>query len=101
MTDYNDGKWHGWNGGKCPVEPQSIMEVHYINALGGYGYDKDRKAGEHSWALSCLFRVTKPAPPKPREWWIVGRCEAWFDREEAEANCPAGASIIHVREVTD
>ncbi len=23
MTDYNDGKWHGWNGGECRVTPVS------------------------------------------------------------------------------
>jgi hypothetical protein len=27
MTDYNDGKWHGWNGGKCPVHRDSLVEV--------------------------------------------------------------------------
>lgn len=25
MTDYNDGKWHGWNGGECPVHPDSLV----------------------------------------------------------------------------
>ena len=25
MTDYNDGKWHGWNGGECPVHPETIV----------------------------------------------------------------------------
>ncbi len=72
MTDYNDGKWHGWNGGECPVDPESIIDVHYINAVGGYGRGEDRLAGQHSWALSCLFRITKPAPPKPRTMWGVG-----------------------------
>lgn len=65
MTDYNDGKWHGWNGGECPVDPASVIDVHYVNALGGYGRDEGRQAGQHIWALGCLFRVTKPAPPKP------------------------------------
>ena len=27
MTDYNDGKWHGWNGGECPVHPKSEVQV--------------------------------------------------------------------------
>lgn len=27
MTDYNDGKWHGWNGGECPVHPDAVVEV--------------------------------------------------------------------------
>lgn len=27
MSDYNDGKWHGWNGGNCPVHPKSKVQV--------------------------------------------------------------------------
>lgn len=27
MTDYNDGKWHGWNGGECPVNPDVLVEI--------------------------------------------------------------------------
>ena len=26
MTSYNDGKWHGWNGGECPVHPETEVE---------------------------------------------------------------------------
>ena len=26
MTGYNDGKWHGWNGGECPVHPKSRVQ---------------------------------------------------------------------------
>lgn len=31
MTDYNDGKWHGWNGGECPVHPKSIVQIQKAN----------------------------------------------------------------------
>ena len=24
MVDYNDGNWHGWDGGECPVHPESV-----------------------------------------------------------------------------
>ena len=27
MTKYNDGNWHGWNGGECPVHPDTIVEA--------------------------------------------------------------------------
>jgi len=27
MTDYNDGKIHGWNGGDCPVHPDTVVKV--------------------------------------------------------------------------
>ena len=27
MTDYRDGKIHGWNGGECPVHPKDEVKV--------------------------------------------------------------------------
>ena len=27
MTNYNDGRWHGWNGGECPVHPETVVVV--------------------------------------------------------------------------
>ena len=27
MTNYNDGKIHGWNGGECPVHPKMVVKV--------------------------------------------------------------------------
>ena len=25
--NYNDGRWHGWNGGECPVHPETVVVV--------------------------------------------------------------------------
>ena len=44
------------------------------------------------------FRVTKPALPKPREYWIVGH-QAWDTCAEAYNACARGEKPIHVREV--
>ena len=27
MTDFNDGKIHGWDGGECPVHPETVVRV--------------------------------------------------------------------------
>jgi len=27
MTDYYDGKWHGWNGYECPVHLDTVIEA--------------------------------------------------------------------------
>lgn len=43
MTNYNDGKWHGWNGGECPVHPESIVEYVW-SSCGQTGCDQ-AKAG--------------------------------------------------------
>ena len=78
MTDYNDGKWHGWNGGECPVDRLTMIEAVYVNAHGELRKD-ERSAGSHMWvatdmprAETIAFRVVKPAPPKPRECWSYG-----------------------------
>ena len=75
MTDYNDGKWHGWSGGECPVEVSPMSEVRWKNADG---HEDETIAGPLNWtghrgSPVIAFRVTKPAPPKPREWhWNPG-----------------------------
>lgn len=25
--NYNDGRWHGWNGGECPVHPETVVDA--------------------------------------------------------------------------
>lgn len=29
LTNYNDGKIHGWNGGDCPVHPLTIVKLYF------------------------------------------------------------------------
>lgn len=97
MTDYNDGKWHGWNGGECPVHPETIVEYVTINghndnrAACGLVFDRDN--------LSAIiaFRVIKEHR-EPREFWI----RAGVDYPRAYDAEPDDASrYIHVREVMD
>ena len=101
MTDYNDGKWHGWNGGDCPVDPEALVQIIYSS--GDKGCD-DGLAGDLRWNRIdsmgdiIAFRVTKPALPKPREYWIVGH-QAWDTFAEAYNACDRGEKPIHVREV--
>lgn len=75
MTDYNDGKWHGWNGGECPVHPESL--VSYASTRNGE--TAPVKAGRLEWGSNPLsnypiiaFRVVTPyvEPLKPREFWV-------------------------------
>lgn len=69
MTNYNDGKWHGWNGGECPVHPKSNGE--FVFADGSIVNIKP--AGHWNWNCKELpiiaFRVTKPYK-EPREFWV-------------------------------
>ncbi len=31
MTDWNNGQIHGWNGGDCPVHPETVVEYREYN----------------------------------------------------------------------
>ncbi len=68
MTDYNDGKWHGWNGGECPVDPEAHVDVVWINRVGGLERN-EANARVFSWlhgdAPIIAFRVIRPAGPAP------------------------------------
>lgn len=80
MTNYNDGKWHGWNGGECPVHPCSMVEGMYLrdgdpapeSPITDDAYDFD-------WCYDgknrlIAFRVIKEHK-EPREFWT------YFDKE--------------------
>ena len=112
MADYSDGKWHGWNGGECPVHPRSEVDVLNPDDLRDHdcpvGYFDS--AGDVDWALPLLFRVTKPYR-EPREWWAVGltlhetkeRADD-FLRRLIRDNPQGGFAewrVIHVREVLE
>lgn len=66
MTNYNDGKIHGWSGGECPVHPKSEVEISY-----GWRWILEVRAENVGWSRPqpCLFRVTKEYK-EPREFWV-------------------------------
>ena len=73
MTDYNDGKIHGWNGGPCPVHPKTV--VRYWLRRGGISQAvAERLRWSVSESRSCdiiAFKVITPYidPVPPRECW--------------------------------
>jgi hypothetical protein len=75
MTDYNDGNWHGWNGGDCPVHPQSEVVFVSRDELNKWSLVDLNPTPAKCLAFSkdmIAFRVVTPyvEPPKPRELWI-------------------------------
>lgn len=110
MTNYNDGKWHGWNGGECPVHPESEVECRLREA--GRGYDgRIRKAGDWGWGHSiydpgaCIiaFRVTKEHK-EPRRIWVIehpDRLEVVHYDSEKSARSYAGPSAIRIVEFVE
>lgn len=117
MTDYNDGNWHGWNGGECPVHPKSKIQWSRFTGIGTFGisYQGEGPAENAAWSSHgqdphlSAFRVIKPYvdPPSPREWWSLwspsGNLIGNFTKKSAEeknvVHYQGKGEIIHVREV--
>jgi len=122
MTDYNDGEWHLWHGGDCPVHPKSVVDIIWhdpkMSTAAQAGFASGLKAFDRygpyaAWPHVVKFRVVTPyvEPVKPREWWAVGMhmhnslIEAEDFRTAVAANYPGrgheDTPIIHVREVLE
>lgn len=121
MTNYNDGEWHIWNGGKCPVHPKTRVKIQMANESrvmtdGNSG----REAGDLDWrgrdmlptSAVTAFCVVKEYR-EPREFLIGiredGSVQALESEEYALKNgCPkvgetdvSGGTVIRVREVIE
>jgi len=94
MTDYNDGKIHGWNGGPCPVHPKTevMFWTRESGAICGennfnFGRPEDYNMDiwEHArWDSDIIaFQVITPyiEPVPPRECWSF--CSMNFATEAA------------------
>jgi len=107
MTNYNDGNWHIWNGGECPVHPKSVVEAR-IRLPSASNWDaQERSACEWAWHHDInkdtdiiAFRVVKEYR-EPRDFWIAD-IKGWkfSSAREAKTAFP-GCTPIHVREVTE
>lgn len=87
--EYEVGKWYGWNGGECPVHPDTVVEVEF---------------GERSVASACrfmwdhtgikdiiAFRIIKPYVEQKKEYTIDPRKHIiWYGAED---------DLVHVWEV--
>lgn len=99
MSNYNDGKWHGWNGGECPVHPESTIETVFSNGTMR-GPLRGASFLAEAWGEGGIiaFRVVKEHR-EPREFWISKHNICYVLPHKPESNDPA--EFIHVREVTE
>ena len=107
-VDYNDGNWHGWNGGECPVHPMSEIAVKWITRDGCLAANDGRIARINNWKTPCLFRVTRRhvEPPKPREFWANEYDWGFSYLNDSKAKADENATearirCIRVREVIE
>jgi hypothetical protein len=95
--NYNNGNWHPWTGGDCPVHPDSKVDVMFSNGETCSGNDAD----QWDWSLDICtnivaFKVTKEFRAEPREFWInLPHCKVRYERPDDIHN------YIHVREVLE
>lgn len=104
MTNYNDKQIHGWNGGDCPVHPETVVGYWLRAGFAGEGTAKywgwDHKDSDND---IIAFRVMKEYV-EPREWWVWrdsrGRVNGMFNTKTTrdDVHFLAGDEIIHVRE---
>lgn len=106
MTNYNDGNWHIWNGGECPVHPKSVVEAVWHDprlehaGMSGPRHARVENEPTLAWGHVVKFRVVKQYR-EPREFWVVEEYMMLFQsQEKAQRACP-GSTPIHVREVTE
>lgn len=96
--DYNDGKWHGWNGGECPVHLKtradliaqngSMWKNAIVGEIGGWSAD-------HCNPI-VAFRVVTPYTA-PREGYAVTLFRSAREAKTAHPGCDP----IFVREVKE
>jgi hypothetical protein len=104
--------WYGWNGGECPVHPETYISVMYRCGKADQGYaknedwDQDRYSPHDRDIIAFCILTLYREPKKPREWWIADfgtDSQSWLaygSREAVNEGALVGsAKIIHVREV--
>ena len=70
MTDYNDGKIHGWNGGECPVHPKTVVRYWMRRSM-----PNEAPAEKLEWSVRevsydiIAFQVVK-AYVEPKTIWV-------------------------------
>lgn len=96
MADYNDGKWHGWDGGACPVHPKSEVEAVWhdprLNEAGMTGPRPAKVDNEPTlaWAHVVKFRVVQEYHEPQELTFDPSKYFMWFDSTDG---------LVHVREV--
>jgi hypothetical protein len=104
-TNYNDGKWHRWSGGKCPLYPKTRVEAILTRDVKPVSGMASAFTWDHENDPILAFRVTEEyvEPQAPRELWVslndYQGHETEADAQEYDINLGSYHGYIHVREV--
>ena len=89
-VDYNDGKIHGWNGGECPVHPETVV----LSWCKGGGCDKLTAKGlrwfhKDNGGDIAAFQVIKVFKDPKTIWvneWDDGSYFVYENKDDAKKN---------------
>jgi hypothetical protein len=103
--NYNDGKWHQWNGSECPVHPNSTVEMISTQSVMPNHRAAISFTWDHELDPILAFRVTKEfvVLKEPRELWIslndYQAHETEADAQEYDKHLGSHHGYFHVKEV--
>lgn len=96
MTDYNDGKWHGWDGGECPVHPKTLVQAADYNGISPIIYADDLNWEPITENKIAAFRVVKKFE-EPKVVWVNEYKDYVFAHtSEKEARDTAASNALRV-----
>ena len=80
---YEPNIWYGWNGGECPVHPETLVEVMLQSGFNDSGVGST----EWDWGICknpiIAFRVIKPYR-EPREVYLNEWSQYSFQNGKSE-----------------
>jgi hypothetical protein len=91
MNNYENGEIWGWNGGECPVHPESEVMVWFRD--GGW---TTNRAGQLRWGHIVCFKVTK-AHAEPKTIWVNEWGSGWGYSYTTEEEAKTHAGPWHIR----
>lgn len=110
MSDYNDGKIHGWNGGPCPVHPKTEVEFWTresgsvcadTHSCFGRPVDYSMDIWEHArWDSDVIaFKVLTPyvEPVPPKTIWVNEYFNGQFAAHRTEDSAKKHAGVCSGR----
>ena len=97
-NSYETGVIYGWNGGECPVHPESEVMFWFRGFTGAVS----GSATEHSWKHEnyvgdiIAFQVTKPYVEPKVIWVNEYKSEVFAFKSENAAKSHANSYVIRI-----
>ena len=103
MSDYCNGQIHGWNGGECPVHPETVVSIWKRGGSMAWSGKAGNVCWDHGSCVSDIiaFQVVK-RHVEPKVIWVneANFCEDWSvyaTEEGAEVNATSWNTRIAVK----